>query len=368
MLIWNKGRRRFLKNTALLGSGLILQKCLESQDYQSHKSGIGVALVGLGGYSTYQLAPALQITRYCHLAGIVTGSPDKIPQWQQKYGIPDKNVYSYDTMHNIADNPDIDVIYIVVPTGLHARYAIKAAETGKHVWCEKPMAMNTTECQAIIDACKKNKVQLSIGYRMQHEPNTKTLISYAESNPFGKQTSIISRAGYAGGGGSGWRFKKDMGGGAMYDMGVYTVNGIRYASGVDVVAVERAQHILSRPELFTEVDETTDYSLSLSNGLIAHGRTSIGENINVLRVDCMNGWYQLSPMQSYTGVVGERSDGMKLDVLVDSQQALQMDDDALAIINNTKVMVPGSEGIKDIAVIEAIFQSAAEGKRIEVSF
>jgi glucose-fructose oxidoreductase len=331
------------------------------------KKGLGIALVGLGGYSTYQLAPALLKTKYCHLAGIVTGNPDKIPIWQKKYDIPDGNVYSYDNMDRIADNQDIDVIYIVVPTGLHAKYAIKAAETGKHVWCEKPMAMNTVECQAIIDACKQNKVQLSIGYRMQHEPNTKTLISYTKSKPFGEQTSITSHAGYAGGGGSGWRFKKDMGGGAMYDMGVYTVNGIRYASGVDVVAVERAQHILSRPELFTEVDETTDYSLLLSNGLVAHGRTSIGENINVLRVDCAKGWYQLSPMQSYNGVVGERSDGQKLDIFVDNQQALQMDDDALAIINKTEMMVPGSEGIKDIAVIEAIFQSAKEGRRIEVN-
>lgn len=366
--VCNKGRRQFLKNSALLGSGLILQKCFDAQGIQSQKRGIGVALVGLGGYSTYQLAPALQMTRNCHLAGIVTGSPDKIPQWQQKYVIPEKNVYSYDTMHEIADNPDIHVIYIVVPTGLHAKYAIKAAEAGKHVWCEKPMAMNTAECQSIIDACAKNRVKLSIGYRMQHESNTKTLISYVNSKPFGNITKLKAHAGYAGGGGSGWRFQKDMGGGAMYDMGVYTVNGIRYASAQEIVAVERAEHIISRPDLFTEVDETTDYTVTLQNGLTAHGRASVGENINVLRVDCEKGWYQLSPMQSYNGVVGERSDGIKLDIYVDNQQALQMDDDAMAIINDTSVMVPGIEGKKDIAVIEAIFQSAEQKRRVAVAY
>jgi glucose-fructose oxidoreductase len=68
------------------------------------------------------LAPGLQLTEHCELRGLVTGSPEKIPVWQGKYGIPDKNVYNYSTMEGIANNDDIDVIYIVLPTGLHAEY------------------------------------------------------------------------------------------------------------------------------------------------------------------------------------------------------------------------------------------------------
>jgi len=120
----------------------------------NQKKKLGVALVGLGYYSTDLLAPALQQTSYCELRGIVTGSPEKIPVWKQRYGIKDSNIYNYQNMHQIADNDEIDVIYIVLPTGLHAEYAIKAANTGKHVWCEKPMARTAKECQEIIDACK----------------------------------------------------------------------------------------------------------------------------------------------------------------------------------------------------------------------
>src|SRR5690606_1159675 len=141
---------------------------------------LGVALLGLGSYSETQLAPALRLTKNCELKGIVTGTPTKVERWQKEYGIADRNVYDYGSLPRIADNPDIDVVYIVVPTSLHAKYSIMAAEAGKHVWCEKPMAMNVEECQAIIDACNTNKVSLAIGYRMQHEPNTQTVMRWAD--------------------------------------------------------------------------------------------------------------------------------------------------------------------------------------------
>lgn len=359
-------RRSFIKQTGVYGAMSIGLACkAKTTPQKSNQKQIGVALLGLGGYSKGQLAPALTLTKHCRLTGIVTGSPDKIPYWQKTYGVKDANVYSYDSLPDIANNDEIDVVYIVVPTGLHAKYAITAAEAGKHVWCEKPMAMNTVECQNIIDACNKNGVKLSIGYRMLHEPNTKTLISYVDSKPFSNITGIEANACYRGGGPNSWRAIKALGGGAMYDMGVYTVNGIRYATGQDVVEVVSASHIIDRPKLFKEVDETTVYTIRLSNGLIANGMASVGRSANKLQVDCENGWYNLSPMQSYNGVVGDRSDGGKdLQVFVENQQSLQMDDDALAILNDTDVLCPGIEGLKDVHIIEGIFKSAETGSSV----
>ena len=212
-------RRDFIRNTSLvLGYSLFPYSHLFSKSSQKQ---LGVCLVGLGYYSTDLLAPALQLTKHCKLTGIVTGSPWKIPKWQKRYDIPDQNVYNYDTMDRIANNPDIDVIYIVLPTGLHAKYAIKAANTGKHVWCEKPMARTATECQNIIDACSKNKVKLSIGYRMQHEPNTQQIIKWATTKPYGNIKNITAEAGYYDSRSDHWKQNKALGGGAMYDMGVY---------------------------------------------------------------------------------------------------------------------------------------------------
>lgn len=359
-------RRSFIKSSMLAsGVPLLINACPKPTE-TSKKNSLGVALLGLGNYSRGQLAPALQLTEHCHLSAIITGTPSKVPIWQERYDIPDTHVYSYNDMDDIANNPDVDVIYIVVPTGLHAEYAIRAANLGKHVWCEKPMAMNTAECQAIIDACTKNKVKLSIGYRMLHEANTQTLISYLHSKPYGNITSVSAAAGYRGGGGTGWRHQKHMGGGALYDMGVYTVNGIRYATGANATKVLEAKHIINRPKLFAEVDETTEYTLELDNGLIAKGWTSVGESRNQLRVNCDDGWYELSPMQSYNGVGGRTSDGTLLDVYVPNQQARQMDDDALAILNNTDVIAPGIEGLKDIHIINGIFESARTGQAVNL--
>ncbi|MEM0940339.1 MAG: Gfo/Idh/MocA family oxidoreductase [Bacteroidota bacterium] len=124
------------------------------------------------------------------MAGIITESPEKISVWQKKYLISDGNVYSYSNMHQIEINDSIDVIYVVTPTGTHADFVLRAADTGKHVWCEKPMAMNVAECEKMINACANNRVKLNIGYRVQHEANTQTVNSYAKSSPFGKINKI----------------------------------------------------------------------------------------------------------------------------------------------------------------------------------
>jgi glucose-fructose oxidoreductase len=355
-------RRKFLYQT---GFGL-LAASVPNIIVPKPKKSIGVALVGLGYYSRDLLAPALQLTKHCHLAGIVTGTPSKIPVWQKKYNISDKNVYNYQNMHQIADNLDIDVLYIVTPNGLHLPHAEEAANAGKHVWCEKPMTTTGADAQKMIEICKKNKVQLTIGYRMQHEPNTRTIMEWAKTRPFGKIKRFYAEAGWYNRGRDHWKLRKKLGGGAMYDMGTYPLNAARYATGEEPIAVT-AKHIIKRPEIFTEVDETTEFSLEFKSGLVAECVTSFGQKINRLEVTCDDGSYYLEPFQSYNGVVGAASDGTKLHTYIANQQTKQMDDDALAIINDTPPRVPGEDGLKDMLIIDAIFESARKrGKRIKI--
>src|SRR5215212_10716887 len=151
-----KTRRIFIKKTiAGVAAISIAGKGFPSILLPKAKDKLGVALVGLGYYSTDLLAPALQLTSHCYLAGIVTGTPEKATRWQKQYNIPEKNIYDYNSFDKIANNPNIDVVYIVLPPSMHAEYVIRGAKTGKHVWCEKPMAVTTDECQAMIDACNK---------------------------------------------------------------------------------------------------------------------------------------------------------------------------------------------------------------------
>ena len=358
-------RRTFILGLAGLAAGASVFSSFGGQLVHAAKSRkLGVALVGLGGYSRDWLAPALTETQHCELRGIVTGSPEKVPLWQKRYNIADKNVYSYDTMHKLADNPDIDVAYIVTPTGTHMQYSLLAANAGKHVWCEKPMAMSVAECQKIIDTCNKNKVSLSIGYRLQHEPNTIRFGNYAQQNMFGKVKAIDSRAGYAGQPHPEdyWRMKKAMGGGAMYDMGVYPVNGARYLTKLEPIAIT-ARHEKKYPNEFKEVDQTTVFTLEFPNGVQANCATSVVESYNKARIDCEKGWYELDPMSRYRGVKGRDSRGKNFPAISGRQQTLQMDSDALAIINRQPVRVPGIEGLRDIRIVEAAFESAKNNSK-----
>ncbi|HOX82824.1 MAG TPA: Gfo/Idh/MocA family oxidoreductase [Chryseolinea sp.] len=329
------------------------------------KKKLGVALVGLGYYSTDLLAPALQLTTQCYLAGIVTGTPSKAEQWKKQHNIPDKNIYNYQNFDSLANNPDIDVIYIVLPPSMHAEYSIRAAKAGKHVWCEKPMAMTVAECQSMIDACNQNKVKLSIGYRLQHEPNTKKIIQFRKELTYGKVIKAEAAAGYFDGRTHHWKQTKSLGGGAMYDMGVYPLNAARYSTGLEPIAVT-AKASTTRPEIYTEVEETMAFDLEFPQGVTAKCETSFGKDMNDLLVTCDKGWYKLSPFQAYNGINGVTSNGTKLNAPIQNEQAQQMNDDALAIMNGTTLMVPGEEGLKDIRVVEAIYRSVAEKKRVEI--
>ncbi len=354
-------RRHFIQSLGALG----LVTSAPGLWASTPRKRFGVALVGLGYYSRDLLAPALQLTQHCYLAGIVTGTPSKVPLWQEKYGIPDANVYNYDNMHQLANNPAIDVIYVVTPTGLHKKLTLIGANAGKHVWCEKPMAMNAGECEEMIAACRKNKVQLTIGYRMQHEPNTQRIMQMAKEKPYGGIQLITTEASYRfNGADHGWRADPKLGGGAMYDMGVYPLNAARYTAGEEPISVKAVQE--STREIYKDVDETMEFTLEFPSGAIAQCATSYARGANFLRAQCEKGWYELRPFQTYNGVRGQTSDGILLNAPIANQQATQMDNDALAIINNTAPLVPGEEGLADIRIVDAIFKAAREGKTIKL--
>ena len=358
-------RRKFIQQIALGAAATsISTSTFPNIIIPKKKDRLGIALMGLGYYSTDLLAPALQLTKHCHLAGIVTGTPAKAEKWKKQYNIPDKNIYNYDNFDSIADNPDIDVVYVVLPPALHAEFTIRAANAGKHVFCEKPMAMTTGECEAMIKACKDNKVMLTIGYRMQHEPNTQEIIKYGREKTFGKVKLISAAAGFRSNFKKDyWKMKQNMGGGAMYDMGVYCLNAARYVTGEEPIAV-LAQEVNERPE-FTEADENTLFQLEFPSGALANCATSFAMRVNYLNVTAERGWYNLVPFQAYNGVKGQSSRG-PLNFMIENEQSTQMDDDCLAIMNGTAPIVPGEEGLADIKVVNAIQLSAKLGRRVTI--
>ena len=378
-------RRRFLRQTSAAAAGaLFLPQFLacassangdasqpQSASAKTPSDGsarqLGIAILGLGGYASGQIAPALQLTEHCKLRGLITGSPEKLPEWKSKYQVADEHCYTYDTMADIAKDEAIDVIYVITPTATHKDFVIRAAQAGKHIWCEKPMAMTPEDCQAMIDACDKAGVKLAIGYRMMHEPNTMAFMDWCAARPDDSISAASAVSSYAGSPPATdyWRGQRNMGGGALYDMGVYAVNGLRYGTGLIPEAVVRAkQERMAGPN---GVDLTTTFTLRFPGGFEAEGLTSVVKPGNYVRVEFgSDTWAQMEPLQPYTGVKGQASDGTVFGPPVPNQQSIQMDDDALAIMNGKPLIAPGREGLIDIAIIRAIIESAESGKEVAV--
>ncbi len=361
-------RRDALKTLALGTSSILLSPSILETVRRYKKERLGVALVGLGYYSTDLLAPAMQQTKNCYLAGIVTGTPSKAETWKAKYNIPEKNIYNYGNFEQIANNDDIDVIYIVLPPSMHKEYVIKAANAGKHVWCEKPMAMTEQECKEMIDACKKNKKTLAIGYRLHHEPNTQEYRRIMKQKLLGGVKRLDCAAGYREDRTDHWKQKKEMGGGVLYDMGVYAIQGARLGTNMEPLSVVSAQTSTTRPDIYKNgLDETTVATLEFPGGVLANIKTSFGENINFMNIQCEKGEIKMAPYSAYSGVQGSSPLGeINTPYTVPWQQTKQMDDDAAAIMQGKPLLVPGEEGLRDIRIVEAIYKSAGSKRAVKI--
>lgn len=332
---------------------------------QKEQKKLGIALVGLGGYSSGELAPALQETKECYLSGIVTGTPAKAERWKREYNIPDKNIYNYQNFDSIKDNPDIDIIYVVLPNALHAEYVVRAAKAGKHVICEKPMAITMEDCDRMINACKEAGKILSIGYRLHFEPHNLEMMRLGKEKVFGNIKSLHAENGFSGP--QGWRLNKKLaGGGPLMDMGIYCVQGIRYTTGMEPIAVRAQEGPKTDKETFKEVEESLTWQMEMPGNVIANCKTSYNENINILHAEAEQGWFELKPAFGYSGIDGKTSKG-DMNIPNVNQQARQMDDFAMAIKNKRPTPVPGEMGRQDVKILQAIYKAMETGQRVEIS-
>jgi glucose-fructose oxidoreductase len=360
-------RRDFIGRLSLGAALLSLSSQSRGADAPPAGKKLGVALAGLGYYSRGQLGPALKLTNHCRLAGVITGDRAKGEKWAKDYDFSEKSIYSYDTMARLADDPSIDIVYVVTPNALHAEHTIAAAKAGKHVICEKPMAISVAESDAMIAACRAAKVKLSIGYRLHFDPFHQELKRRAREKTDGEFLRMTGANGFRMDR-KVWRADRKLsGGGPLMDMGIYCLHeSCLAADGATPIAVTAREHPKTRPEIFSDVEEGLDWTMEFANGAKAEMMTSYAQGVGRFRAEAAKDWMHFEPAFSYSGIKVTTSKG-PLDITpVRSQQALQMDDFARCVLENRESIVPGELGRRDMAVIEAIYAAAQTGKRTEV--
>lgn len=337
---------------------------------------VGFALVGLGHLTLEQILPAFGMCKNAKPTALVSGDPAKAAQVAEQYGIPAKNIYNYQNFDNIKDNPDIDAVYIVLPNSMHEEFTVRAAKAGKHVLCEKPMTTSVASAQRMIDACKKAGKQLMIAYRIQYEPNNKQMKEWVRNKEYGQVRLIEMYNGQNIGDPMQWRLKRDLaGGGSLPDIGLYCLNTARYLTGEEPEWVMASSYSTFGDERFKEVEETVLFQLRFPSGTLVNAATSYGAH-QARRYRCLadnGGWFGLDPAFPYRGLKTEVSQAKgktewKSNPTPDekNQFALEMDHFAECVMNNQKPFTPGEEGMQDHKLMEAIYQSAKDGKAIKL--
>jgi predicted dehydrogenase len=332
---------------------------------------LGWALVGLGSLSINQIMPAFAKCTHSKLVGFVSGRPEKARHMAQLYGVDPKNIYSYDNYDSIANNPDIDIIYVVLPNSMHPEYTIRALKAGKHVLCEKPMANTPQECEQMIAAGKAANRKLMVGYRVRYEPYNQLMIKMArDAGEMGPTGMILADAGFSIGDPTQWRLRRAMaGGGSLMDIGIYSLNAARYLSGEEPVEVNAMSYSTPNDPRFTEVEENINFQLKFPSGILANCTSSYGVNLGRFRVFKPRGSFELEPASSYTGLRMRIFRGGSIEERILPQRdhfQLEMDHLSQSVMNNTEPLTPGEEGLKDLKVMMAIYEAARSGKTVKL--
>jgi predicted dehydrogenase len=329
---------------------------------------IGYCVIGLGRIAGHFLEGTKNST-HSKITALVSGHRDKAERIAAQYGVPRESIYSYEEFDRIAANPAIDAVYVALPNSMHAEYTIRAAKAGKHVLCEKPMAISSAECIQMIDACKAAHVKLMIAYRLHFEPITLKALDIVRSGKLGRQQAMESANGFNIKPGE-WRYTKKLGGGgSLFDVGIYCLNAFRTFAGEEPLGFQSQVSTMDHDERFNEVEENVSWLMRFPSGVMATGASTYGADMaGFYRLHGSHGWLEVGTF-TYQGqhlqgrYASER--GAPPVILDETSQEKdpmqfirQVDHFSECIMQDRTPQPPGEEGLADLRCIEAIYQAA----------
>jgi predicted dehydrogenase len=331
------------------------------------KSGpVRYAVVGLGHIAQVAVLPAFaNARRNSRLVAVVSDDRAKRRALARKYKL--EQTYSYDEYD--ACLQEVDAVYLALPNNMHAEYTIRAAKAGVHVLCEKPMAVTVADCQRMIDACDEHRVKLMIAYRLLFEEINLQAVELVrrgrigEPKFFNSSFAMTVRRGDI-------RTKEAMGGGTLYDIGVYCINAARYlfrAEPTEVMAISAN----SGTAALREIDESTGALLRFDGERVAAFVTSFNAaDVASYRIVGTKGQLHVDPAYEY-------AEGLAYELTVNGRTTRkrigkrdQFAPELLYFsdcIRKDRAPEPsGHEGLQDVRIVQALYKSAATGKAVRI--
>jgi predicted dehydrogenase len=353
--------RRELGRFVAAGAVLRLAPAVDAADDDRR---IGYCIVGLGRISMDHFMPAVKMSRHSRISGIVSGHRDKAEKIAAQNGVPASAIYSYENCDRMADNKDIDAVYIALPNNMHSEYTIRSAKAGKHVLCEKPMATAVEDCQAMIDACRAAGRKLMIAYRCHLEPTNLRAIQLIREGKLGTIQAIENAFGFSCGAGE-WRLSRKMaGGGPLMDVGIYSLNACRYLTGEEPVSVEGYSSVVDQDGRFAEVEENLSWTMKFPSGIVASCNTTYGGTMTgFFKVHGSQGEMLVQPAFNYDGlhlraeIFGQPPIDEPNLARDPSHFLAEADHFAACILDDKEPVTTGEEGIRDMKLIDRIYRS-----------
>jgi predicted dehydrogenase len=373
----NLNRREFSRLSAMAALAARLPHGY-AQDEPSENAGrkLRWCIVGLGRISMDHFMPGVSLSKSGHITALVSGHREKAEKQAALYNVPSPSIYSYDNYDEIAQNKEIDAVYIALPNSMHAEYTIRAAKAGKHVLCEKPMCTSVSDARAMIEQCAKHRVKLMIAYRCQYQPQHLKAIEIIRSGQIGQVQVIESAFGFPiqpffemdGVRTPEWRLNRKMaGGGPVMDVGIYSLNACRYLTGEEPVDIRANASTIDKDGRFSEVEENDGWTMRFPSGILASCNTTYGGDMGgggFFKVHGSKGWVAMEPAFPYQGMrlqahAWDRVDLDMADPQKDPAQfTTQADYFADCVWNNREPKTDGQEGLRDMTCMSQIYESA----------
>lgn len=333
---------------------------------------VGYAVVGLGRFAEWAVLPAFRHSRKAKLVALVSGDARKARRFASRFGASES--YTYEDYALCLSHPQVEAVYLTTLNSSHAENTVRAAAFGRHVLSEKPMANTVEECRQMIATCQAHHVRLMIAYRKYFEPGSLALKKLVTSGKLGRLKIIHSAFTILlppGGKAPRWHLDRKLaGGGSLMDVGVYCVNTVRWLTGREPVEAIAYQWTLD-PKRFSEVEENMAFLLKFPDGLVVQASSSFGAaKASFLHVHGEKGWAALDPAYAYDderrlfGQIAGRWFEKKYPVI--DEVALELDAFADCIRSHREPEPNGVEGLRDVAVMQAIYRSAREGRPVPI--
>ncbi len=332
---------------------------------------IGYAVVGLGWISQVAALPAFaNARRNSRLVALVSGDGDKRRALATRYQLPESATYDYGAYDSCLARDDVDAVYIGLPNHLHREYAVRAAERGVHVLCEKPMAVTVDECQDMIDACRRNGVRLMIAYRLHLEPSNLDVVRRVRDGAIGATRLFNSTFAQQIGDDDVRLMPPDRGGGPLYDIGVYCINAARYLFRAEPEAVwaTRASRGQRR---FEDAEEAVSCVLRFPDARLATFTCSFGAHDvagyqlvgddGEIRLDNAYPFREERTLRVITADNDEERVFPDMDQF--GAQLLYFSD---CILGNREPGPDGEEGLIDVRIIRAAYESMGTGRPVDL--